>query len=176
MNDSRANTFEDVSVTAAAAEIAIHRVDDLATGRFRISFQKTGRGQDHARHAIPALHGFFLDKRLLDRVQLIALGEAFDRAHRLVLHGGHGREAGRSRTAVDQHRTGPALPFAAAILGAGQPEILPEHFEQRPPRITPDRAIHAVELKFDFYLHDFGPPCSSVRSTHFGWMLISPIL
>ena len=49
-----------------------------------------------------------------------------------------GHQARVHRHAVDQHRAGAALPFAAAFLGAGQPAVLAQHVEQPRHRMRVD--------------------------------------
>ena len=51
--------------------------------RLWILFQQRDGRQDHARHAEAALHRSLGYERLLDRVQGVALGKAFDRRDRL---------------------------------------------------------------------------------------------
>ena len=51
-----------------------------------------------------------------------------------------GHQAGVDHRAVDQHRAGAALALAAALLGAGQAEVLAQHVEQ---------PAHAGDLDLD---------------------------
>src|SRR2546427_11168145 len=64
-------------------------------------------------------------------MQLRAAAEAFDRFHRAGLALGGQHQAGKLRHAVDQHRAGAALAQLAAVLGAGEAEVLAQYFEQR---------------------------------------------
>ena len=73
-----------------------------------------------------------LDERLLQRIELIALREPFDRLNRAAV-GPHRELAARiHRLAVEQHGAGAALAAVAADLRAGQPEVIAQRFGQRP--------------------------------------------
>jgi hypothetical protein len=51
-------------------------------------------------------------------MQAVALGEAFDGRDLFLTHGAYQRDARSTGTSIDQHRTGAALAFAAAVLGS----------------------------------------------------------
>ena len=72
-------------MVVAPAQIAIHKAEHLFLRGLRILLQQRDRRQDHARHAVAALHGPFGDECLLNRVQGIALGQPFDRGDRLAV-------------------------------------------------------------------------------------------
>ena len=92
--------------------------------------QRHGRN-DLAGRAVAALEAVVLEERRLHRVQLVAFGQPFDRGDlaALVHHGE--RQAGVDAPAVDQHRAGAALAVVAALLGAGEAEVLAQRVEQR---------------------------------------------
>ena len=48
-------------------------------------------------------------------------------------------------TAANQHGAGPALSVVAALLGAGKPEVLPQHVEQSRARIQREALFDAVD-------------------------------
>ena len=48
-------------------------------------------------------------------------------------------QAAVHRLAVDEHRAGAALAFAAAFLRAGEPKILAEHVDEPPERRPGER-------------------------------------
>ena len=54
----------------------------------------------------------------------------------------------RAGCAVDQHRAGAATALAAAVLGAGQAEVVAQHAEQRPIAIGVDADRLAVDPQF----------------------------
>ena len=57
-------------------------------------------------------------------------GEALDGAHVAAIDLADGHQAGVHHLAVEEHRAGAALALAAALLGAGQAEVLAQHVEQ----------------------------------------------
>ena len=63
------------------------------------------------------------------------------------------RLAGVRPLAVDQHRAGAALALAAAVLRAGQSQVLAQHVQQRPLRIGRHRARLTVHGQFDSCIH-----------------------
>ncbi len=87
---------------------------------------------DQPRRAEPALHRAVLDERLLQRVQLVAVGQPFDGLDLGVLCFKGRVNARVDRLPVDDHGAGPALGFLAADLGARQPEVEPQHLGERP--------------------------------------------
>src|SRR5215470_8761957 len=83
----------------------------------------------------------------IPRVQQRAVRQALDGGHpaRIALPGGD--QARVDDLAVEDHGARAALALAAALLGAGQPEILAQHVEQPLPRRHIDRARLAVDLE-----------------------------
>src|SRR5207244_284558 len=92
--------------------------------------RQRGGGHDLPRLAVAALRHVFLDPRALHGVRAV-LGEAFDRSHPFAGDGGHGQHAGACRDAVQVDGAGAALGDAAAELGAGEPERVTQHPEER---------------------------------------------
>ena len=88
------------------------------------------RGHQDARRAVAALGGAEIGERGLQRVELVALLQALDGLDRPPLHLGGERQAGEHRLAVDQHGAGAAFAELAAVLRAGQAELLAQHLEQ----------------------------------------------
>ena len=92
-------------------------------------------GHDLARGAEAALEAFMLDEGGLERMQLVALRQAFDRRDLgAVVHRGQ-RQAGDDPPAVEQDRARAAGALVAALLRAGEIERFAQHVEQRLPRI-----------------------------------------
>src|SRR5512140_1613951 len=73
--------FDDTDVPGAAAQVAAQRFADLGPRRTRIAIEERDRRDQHAGRAEAALDGAFVDERLLERVQLLAAGQPFDRDH-----------------------------------------------------------------------------------------------
>src|SRR5436309_7928238 len=119
----------DPLVRAAAADVG-HRRVDVAVGGMRSFREQRRGGHDLPRLAVAALRHVFLDPRALHGVRAV-LGEAFDRGHPFAGDGGHGQYAGARRDAVQVDGAGAALGDAAAELGAGEPERVAQHPEER---------------------------------------------
>src|SRR5262245_27868364 len=67
-----------------------------------------------------------VDPGLLHLVQRSPRSEPLDRDDLLAFRGAHRQRARTHRLSVDVHGAGPALGDAAAVLGAGQADILPD--------------------------------------------------
>src|SRR5437899_3360887 len=106
------------------------RTFDQSASRPSASRMGNGGGHDLPRLAVAALRHVFLDPRALHGVRAV-LGEAFDRGHPFAGDGGHGQHAGARRDAVQVDGAGAALGDAAAELGAGEPERVAQHPEER---------------------------------------------
>ena len=64
------------------------------------------------------------------RMQPLAGSQSLDRNDRFPGRGAHRRYTRDDRLAVQQHRAGPALAFAASIFRARESQIFPEHVQQ----------------------------------------------
>ena len=123
------------------------------------SFVEQGLGGDEeAGRADAALQGGPFQEALLQRVQVALLGQAFDRLDRrpFGLDGQH--DAAIHRHAVHQHGAGAAVAVVAAFLGAGQPQVVAEHFQQALPRLAEELGRFAVDRRGDveFFGHGSG--------------------
>ncbi len=121
---------DDAVVHAAAAEMPVERgVISVRVAR-DCAQQRRGRDQD-AGKAIAALPGLLVEKRLLQRVQLL---RPAPRPSTVVMSGprrGHVARARIFRLAVDQHHAGAALLDAAAEPGAAQRKLVAQYRQQR---------------------------------------------
>lgn len=116
-------------VGAAAAQVDHGCIDLRIAGFGRVLEQR--RGCHYlARLAIAALSYLVLDPGgdhpFADGVGLDRLDGGDLTPH----HTGHRGNAGAHHIAVHQHRTGAALGQAAAILGAGQPQVIADYPQQ----------------------------------------------
>jgi hypothetical protein len=68
------NSRDNARMRTAPAHISIKRFYDFAHRGIRIAFQQACGGHDHSRCAVRALHGFFREKRFLQRMQVPVLG------------------------------------------------------------------------------------------------------
>ena len=141
----------DPRVGAAPAELAGQRGRRPRVVRMRGLAEQRRRRHQPAGRAVTALHRAGLQPRLLHRVQDAVFGQALDRRHPLACGGGGRRRAGRHGAAADQHRAGPAGALAAAELGAGQPEVVPEHRQQAAVPGVPDLAPGTVDDDRDLH-------------------------
>ncbi len=103
---------------------------DLGIGRVGLVLEQSRNRHDHAALAVAALRHVIFDPRLLHLVQRAVLREPLDGGDVLVHHHAHQHRAGAHRDAVDMDRAGPALRDPAAVLGAGQSDVLAQHPEQ----------------------------------------------
>ncbi len=144
-----ADRRDDVGIGAAAADVAAHQLADLVVG-LRPAFGQQARGRaDLARRAVAALECVVVDERLLQRMQRAVHRQAFDGGDLgAILHDGE-REARIDAPAVDQDRAGAALPVVAALLGAGQVEMVAQRIEQGCPRREVELPRHAVDGERD---------------------------
>src|SRR5262245_43766291 len=111
---------ENPRISAAAADVAGERLDDLLVGRVRIRREERGRGDDHSRRAIAALKRLLIQERLLRRMQASSRRESFDRRDLRAGRLRYRSAAGARGTSIQKNRARAALPFAAAVLGAGE--------------------------------------------------------
>ena len=106
-------------------------------------------GHDLPGRAIAALEGVALDEGGLQRMELVALRQALDGRDLAPLHEGSEREARFHALAVHQHRAGAALAEAAALLRAGQMQVLAQRIEQRGARIERQPMLGSVDAQHD---------------------------
>src|SRR4051794_4736715 len=76
---------EQLWIVAAAAQMSVHRLEDLAIGWIGMMPQQANRRHDHARRAVSALKLPLGDKRLLHRVQRLAICQALDGGDRFAI-------------------------------------------------------------------------------------------
>ena len=90
-----------------------------------------------------ALRAAARDERALHGVQHVAAREPLDRRDRAAVALARRDEARVDDLAVEHHRARAALAFAAALLRAGEPQVLAQHVEQALPR----RALDGARLR-----------------------------
>jgi hypothetical protein len=129
--NSRANTM----IRIAAADIAAQRIIYIVVGRLSVCIQKGDRRHDLARLAVAALgHIEFCPGRLNDFRDLS--GYALDGYDTAIDNFGDSRLAGPYRLTIDENGACSAKSLAAAVLGTGQTEIVPQDPKQRLGRIN----------------------------------------
>ena len=118
-----------------------------------ISLEHRHRRTDLARRAIAALEAIVFDEGGLHRMQLVRRSEAFDGRDAIAfVHDGE-RETGIDAPAVGDHRAGAALAVVAALLGAGEMQVIAQRVEQRGARVELERLLFAVDLERDLRNH-----------------------
>src|SRR5260221_3932231 len=115
---------------AAATDIGDGFVDVLV-GRLRLLLEKRRHRHDHSGLAISALRNVVVDPGLLDVVQRAVGGQPFDRGDLFAAGFADQYAAGAHRNAIDMDRASSTLRNAAAVFGAGQPDIFPDRPKQR---------------------------------------------
>ena len=102
-----------------------------------------------ARDAEPALRGTRVEERLLERMQLTVGGEALDRRDAPTVGLDREDEARIDAHVIEQHGARAALADEAALLRAGQPEVVAQDLEERVVRLDLDAARAAVDGQLD---------------------------
>src|SRR5262245_49655042 len=115
----------DALIGPAAAEIGAHVLHDLRAGWLRLLLEQISRTHDLAGLAVAALWHLRGEPGLLQRMRGIRR-QAFDGRHRLACYLRDLRLTGVGTLAVDMHHAGAAHAGAAAELGAGEFQTLPD--------------------------------------------------
>src|SRR5712691_11747564 len=143
----------DTLIGAAAADVG-HRRVDVGVGGVRILLeQRTGR-HDLPRLAVAALRHVELRPGLLHRVRARARQpfDGDDLVGGLDAPDRHG--AGAPHLAVDVHGAGAALRDTAAVLRAGQTDLLADDPQERRPGLH----LHVADLAVDVEFYHERPP------------------
>src|SRR5581483_9566029 len=99
--------------------------------------------------------------------------QVFDGAHLFAFDRADARRAGADRLAVEQDGAGAAAAFAAAVLTAGEVQIVAQDAQQAPVGVGFDGPFAAVDVQFLDGRHETPPPrkrgrCINVRATGTG--------
>src|SRR5512133_2517901 len=117
-------------MSAATAKIIFHSCLNLFRGRIRI-LKKKGRGiHYHPGCAKTALECIMINKSLLNRAQLIFLGQAFDGHDFLTLDIANSSLARSDSLAVDKNSAGSAKAGTTSKLRTGKSEMITKHPEE----------------------------------------------
>lgn len=92
-----------------------------------------------------------INERLLHRVQLISVGNAFNCFNRSAIDLGHRHETAIHDCAVDDYAASATFTLAATFLGAGQMQLLAQHVEQTLHRESVDRSLLTVNRALDLF-------------------------
>src|SRR3954462_12583794 len=122
---------DDVPVAGAAAAVAPEALADLVVGRPRIALEQGGRGDQHAGRAVAALEGVVVGERPLQRRQLVARGEALDRADARAVGLDGEQHAALHELPVEQDAARAAVARVAADVAAGQVDVVAQKMDQQ---------------------------------------------
>ncbi len=101
--------------------------------------QRVRRQHQEARRAEAALQAVVVDEGLLQRMQLLAVGEPFDGADLPAVGLDREHQAGADRLAVEDDRAGAADAVLAADMRAGLAAVVADRVDQRLARLDADR-------------------------------------
>src|SRR3954451_17280779 len=145
----------DADISAAAADIAAHRIVDVRIGRMRFILQQCRRRHDLARLAISALRDLMLEPSLLDLRTDRCRTYRLNRCDLGVTNAVDRRDAGTDGGAVEMHGAGATQRHAAAELRAGHAEHVAQNPQQR--RVTIDGDAPRGSVNVDGKTHDTAP-------------------
>ena len=120
----------DLVVARAAAQVAGEPIANGALVGVRVAVQQGLGSDDEAGGANAALQRRMLEKLLLNRVQAVALGDAFNGGDLGPFRLRSQHQAGADQAAIDDHRAGTAVASAAAFLGAELADLVAQRVEQ----------------------------------------------
>jgi hypothetical protein len=141
------NGGHDAGVCTAPADVTLQGASNIGFRGARFAHEKSDRTEYHSGSAVPALHRVLLDEGFLNRMQSTVRSEAFDSCDLLALRGLQGRDARASGSVIEQHRTGAALAFAAAVLSSGEIQFVAENVQEGPVWVARDFAANAIDIK-----------------------------
>src|SRR6266851_2581557 len=154
--------FLDPHISHAAAEIAVHRLDDLRIARVGVPLQQRRRLHDLPRLAPAALRHLLGDPGPLQRM-LAARVEPFDRRHLALGRIGQTGLAGAHGLAAQVNRARAAQARAAAEFRAGHLQMLAHDPEKRRVVRHVDDAPEAVDGQDPHGIPSFAPAIRSDR-------------
>src|ERR1700752_1342338 len=134
-------------IRTAAADIGDTRVD-VGVGRLGEGLQECGHGHDLPGLAVAALRNAFFDPGALYRMVVVP-GEALDGDHLRAIESTDRHRTGPHGGAVDMHRAGAALRYAAAEFCARQPDHVAQHPEERSIGLYVDLPGYSVDVNRD---------------------------
>ncbi len=117
------NGGDDSRMSAAAADISLQGLQDFRFAGIGIFLEQRDAADDHSGSALGALERALIEKRLLHRMKLTVLLEAFNGEDGFSIRIANGKLAGAPRRAVQQNGAGAALAFAAAVFGSSEAKL-----------------------------------------------------
>jgi len=133
------------SEAGGATEVRHHPMRYLVIARVRVHVEQRDGGDDHAGRAKPALHRIDVNEGMLRRMQLAVASEALDRRDRPTDHIPSRDHTRAGECPVDHHAARAARGLAAAVLCAGQPEVLSQPVKEATIPRDADLVLNAVD-------------------------------
>ena len=138
---------DDAREHATAAHIPLHHAGNLFVGWILMGPEQPDDRHHHAGCAVTALKCLGLEHGLLDWVQLVSGRNTFDSRDRFAGEAPDLRNTGSNCLILDEHGACATMTFAAAVLAAGQAEIIAKDREQTVVRIALDLMRSAVDAQ-----------------------------
>src|SRR6218665_2443849 len=114
----------DVRVGPAAADVAAHALADVRVALSPRLLREAHRAHDLPRCAVAALEAVMGEEGRLHGVERVALGQTLDGGDGLAPLHHRERETGVHPASVHEHGARTTLAHVAALLRAGQPQVL----------------------------------------------------
>src|SRR6266436_7197316 len=137
----------DALVGPAPADVGDGSVDVCVSWAGLLS-QQSCRRHDHAALAVAALRHLLRDPGLLHGMRSI-MRQPFDRRDFSIFRLAQRERTGTNRAPIHMNRAGSAGSYAATVFGACQPELLPQHPQQRRVGIGFNRRGAPVDVELD---------------------------
>ena len=141
------NRRDDIDVRAAAADIPAHVLANLIIGG-REAFGHESHGRDDLPgRAITTLKSIVLDERRLQRMQVVAVGQPFDRRNCFALVHHRQRETRVDPFAINENGTRAALSKRTAFLCPGEMKPFTQRVDQCRSRVDLHTSARAIDLE-----------------------------
>src|SRR3954453_17369228 len=145
----------DADISAAAADVAAHRIVDVRIGRMRFILQQCRRRHDLARLAVSALRDLMVEPGLLDLRANRCRTYRLNRYDFGFTNAVDRRDAGTDGGAVEMHGAGATQRHSTAELRASHAEDVAQNPQQR--RVTIDVDAPRGSVNVDGKTHDTAP-------------------
>src|SRR5215467_9484326 len=152
LGDRAAHGLDDVLIAGAAAQIGRQKIENIVVREVGVGLQRIHGQHQETRGAEPALKRVVLDECTLHGMQLIAIGEAFDRANALALGLDREHQAGSDRLVIEDHGTCPAYAVLTPDMRAGQSTFVTDDIDKCPSRLDPNGIVMAVDVELELEL------------------------
>src|SRR5687767_4218779 len=135
----------DPVIAGAAAQVPHHPLADLVVARPRVLGEQRRRRDELAGRANAALESALADERVLERGELVAVGETLDGLHFAAVDEDRGQKARGEQLAADEHAARAAHADRAALLGPGGAKVIAKHVDEPSVRAHLERLWRTVQ-------------------------------